>query len=702
MDVLQVVKEANDFESFNPMQQKAIEKGLLENNIVVSSPTASGKTIIAEIGILQSVLNKRKKAVYTCPLRALAAEHASDFKRKYSEKFSIRAALSTGDLDSKGENLGRKDVIFTTYEKLSSLITHQADWLSNIGCLIIDEIHYLGTDRGPTLEMLIVKMKILNPKMQIIGLSATIPNSREIADWLEAKLVESDYRPVKLMEGVFFDGKIIFKDCIEETSPNNDEINSLALDTLKKEKQALVFTNTRRMSESISKKLAKITDKYLTEQDRVELNKAAEKILSVLETPTEQCKLIASLIRQGSCFHNAGLLQKQRSIIEEMFKKNHLKFISSTPTLAAGVNLPAFRVIIQSLYRYDANGKYSIPVFEYKQIAGRAGRPKYDTIGQSIIIAKNEVEKEKYTDYFINGETEKIDSMICTESELEFHLLATISSGFIFDFDSAENFFSKTFYALQYSDLALLYKKIGSALTKLEEMGFIKITDKKIEATVLGKRTAELYLIPASAYRLISYLKQRKFEDFSYLFMVSDAFEFEGLLINAPASKSKEFDVVCLLEENRESIPANIDVEMFEDHSLISKIWMANFLKEWISEVKEQIICETYNIRPGLLMSRVENAEWILYSLAEFAKILGIQEHLPKLKKLEKRIKSGIKEELIQLCELEGIGRVRARKLFNAGIKTILDVKKTDIKDLEKTLGKKLAAKVKSQLEPKK
>src|SRR3989338_11356609 len=199
MDILELVKKHNGFESFNPMQEKAIAAGLVEKSMVVSAPTASGKTVVAEIAALNTILNLRKKVVYTCPLRALATEHSDDLKRKYSETISIKTVLSTGDLDSSGAFLGSKDVIFSTYEKLDSLLVHRADWLSNVGLLVIDEIHTIGSDRGPTLEMLITKLRFVNPKMQVLGLSATIPNAKELAKWLSATLVERDYRPAKFL-----------------------------------------------------------------------------------------------------------------------------------------------------------------------------------------------------------------------------------------------------------------------------------------------------------------------------------------------------------------------------------------------------------------------------------------------------------------------------------------------------------------------
>ncbi|HZX34704.1 MAG TPA: DEAD/DEAH box helicase, partial [archaeon] len=349
-DAIRIVKEANNFASFNPMQEKAIKAGVLEKSLIVSSPTASGKTILAEIAALNSVLNKGKKVVYTCPLRALASEHFNDFKTKHSQAHSIKAVLSTGDFDSSGSYLSNKDVIFTTYERLNSLITHKAEWLGQIGLLVVDEIHVLGSDRGPALEMLVTKLRFLNKEMQILGLSATIPNAKELAEWLGAVLVESDFRPVKLKEGILLESSLFFGSSKQELIPEKDSVSTVALDTLEKGKQALIFTNTRKASESHAKKLAPIVSRRLSAEEKKALEKASEKALNALEQPTTQCRAIASLIKDGVCFHNAGLLQKQREIIEELFRKNLLKFICSTPTLAAGINMPAFRVVITSPY----------------------------------------------------------------------------------------------------------------------------------------------------------------------------------------------------------------------------------------------------------------------------------------------------------------------------------------------------------------
>lgn len=695
MEIPDIVKHSNGFDSFNPMQEKALNAGVLEKSLIVSSPTASGKTLVAELAALQSILVNRKKVVYTCPLRALVSEHSNDFKKKYSKEFNIKSVLSTGDFDSSGKYLSSKDIIFTTYEKLNSLLNHNADWLSSIGLLVIDEIHSLGNNRGTTLEMLITKLRFLNPDLQLLGLSATIPNAKELSNWLKADLVESDYRPVELKEGVFYNGAIDFQKNQEEIFLQTDAITSIAINTLEKQKQALIFTNTRKTSETTAKKLAKITERKLTEKEKETLEAASEKILSVLEAPTEQCKTIAGLVKQGVCFHNAGLLMEQRVIIEDLFKKNYIKFIASTPTLAAGVNLPAYRVIIQSPYRYTGFGMERIPISEYKQMAGRAGRPQYDQEGQAILISKTEFEKDDYFDYFINGDIENVDSKLGADSQLRFHLLAIISTGFVFDLVSAEKFFSETFYAKQTGNLSSLFSKINSILFELEEMAFIKTTDKRIDATLLGKRVTELYLDPESAFTIINALKKDNFHVFSYLFTIANTNEFYPLL---RVTSSKQPELWEKLQEDKGLVPINVDAEMFSDNDLLEKYWTSLMLNDWISEVREQEIVSTFKIQPGILRAKLRNADWLSYSSLELAKILEMDQHFMHLNKVRKRLKFGIKEELVPLCELRGIGRVRARRLFNAGIKSISDVKKIDVKDLEKVLSTKIAVNVKQQL----
>jgi helicase len=205
-DVLQ--KER--IKELRPAQIKAIKKGLFnKKNLLVCTPTASGKTLIAELAAIKTIIEDKSKVVYIVPLKALANEKFKDFKRKYP---FIKVALSIGDLDSSDNYLLDYDFIICTSEKLDSLIRHHAPWLSYVSLIIIDEIHLMNdSGRGPTLEILITMLRLLLVKIQIIALSATIGNPEELAKWLNANLVIDNWRPVKLYKGVYFDDVVELK-----------------------------------------------------------------------------------------------------------------------------------------------------------------------------------------------------------------------------------------------------------------------------------------------------------------------------------------------------------------------------------------------------------------------------------------------------------------------------------------------------------
>ncbi|MGM5480374.1 MAG: DEAD/DEAH box helicase [Nanobdellota archaeon] len=196
-------------EQLRPSQEKAIQAGLFEdNNLLVCTPTASGKTLVGELALFHTIHTQRKKGVYVVPLKALASEKYTDFKKRYPQ---FKIALASSDIDSKDEYLSEFDIIITTSEKLDSLLRHHVSWISRIGVLVVDEIHLLNDPtRGPTLEVLITHLQSQLPSLQIIGLSATIGNARALSTWLSAHLVEDIWRPVRLDKGILFDETIYF------------------------------------------------------------------------------------------------------------------------------------------------------------------------------------------------------------------------------------------------------------------------------------------------------------------------------------------------------------------------------------------------------------------------------------------------------------------------------------------------------------
>jgi len=200
-----------EIKTLRPAQAKAVKKGLLKGrNLLVCTPTASGKTLIGELAGTKAIAEGKGKVIYIVPLKALANEKFNDFRSRYSNLFKI--ALSIGDLDSADPYLIDYDFIITTSEKLDSLIRHHTPWLKYVSTVIIDEIHLLNDPgRGPTLEILVTLLRQILKNVQLIGLSATIGNPKELAEWLNAELVIDNWRPVELKKGVYFEGRVEFK-----------------------------------------------------------------------------------------------------------------------------------------------------------------------------------------------------------------------------------------------------------------------------------------------------------------------------------------------------------------------------------------------------------------------------------------------------------------------------------------------------------
>jgi len=485
---------------------------------------------------------------------------------------------------------------------------------------------------------------------------------------------------------------------MSKTSVNqktNDAVINLALDTLSKKKQALVFVNTKRSAEKSAEEISK----KIKEKDS-KLEELSEKVKKVLTKPTRQCERLAKCIEKGIAFHHAGLHSKQKELVEESFRKGLVKVICCTPTLAVGVDLPAFRTIIRDVKRYVGRfGMDYIPVLEFHQMAGRAGRPKFDKYGEAITIANTKSDKEKIYTKYILGEPEEIYSKLAVEPVLRTYLLSLISSRIIRTPNEIIEFFKKTFWAHQFKDITELKNKINKTLKRLVKWEFLHFADAKYRATVLGKRVAELYLDPLTAHQLIKGLEianETKIKPFSLLQLACNTLEMRPLL----RVKTKEFDLIQ--EELARFEPYILEKEpsMFESEfeDYLNSCKTALMLHDWIEEKDEEYILEHYGSRPGETRAKIQKGEWLLYAISELSRILQMQSLIKDIAKLRFRLKYGAKEELLALLKLKNIGRVRARMMFHNGVKDLGYARKVDIKVLEKILGKKTALDVKKQL----
>ena len=498
---------------------------------------------------------------------------------------------------------------------------------------------------------------------------------------------------------------------------SNETVN-LVLDTLEKGKQGIVFVNTKRGAEKTAEEVArKIKNINLGEKQLYE--ELAKKILEAVSRPTKQCKRLSNCVMRGIAFHHAGLTAGQRDVVEEGFRAGRIKIIASTPTLAAGLDLPAFRTIIRDLKRYSNTGwggMQFIPVLEYLQMAGRAGRPKYDKFGEAICLAANENDKEKIHEKYLLGEPEEIYSKLAVEPVLRTYLLSLISMGNVNNREQIIDFFSKTFWAFQFKDMKKLTAIIDRMLDLLERYEFIRtkggvvssdfisadeINDdtSRIRATLLGKRVAELYIDPLTAHHIIKGIRlssEKVITTFGLLQMVCNTLEMRPLL----RIKTKEYDLIQqeLVKFETELLVKEPLIYEPEYDNFLNSVKTTMFMEEWIDERDEDFLLEKYDIRPGEIRYKLERAEWLLYAAEELALLQQFSEVITEIKKLRFRLKYGVKEEIIPLLKLKNIGRVRARKLYLNGIRNIGDVKKADVLSLFQLLGRAVAIDVKKQV----
>ena len=708
----EIVKEViirSGISELYPPQEEAIQAGALEGkNLVLASPTASGKTLIAELCSLKHVLEKNGKVVYLSPLRALANEKFDEFKkytsiRKADGKY-VKVGLSTGDFDSGDSWLGRYDVLVTTNEKADSLLRHRVKWIDEVSLVIADEIHLLNdSERGPTLEIVLARLMQINPGVQVLALSATIHNVDEIASWLKAAYVVTEWRPVSLKEGVLLHEEIQYKsgDARKiEKKTRNTTIN-LVLNTIRTGGQALVFASTRKSSVALAKRIAAHTDKILSKPAKRGLMREAEKILSARER-THISDSLAGFVESGTAFHHAGLAGVHRRLIEDLFRQRKIKILTATPTLAFGVNLPARTVIIHDYRRWEPGyGNYPIKVLEYKQMAGRAGRPKYDKIGESILIAKVADEADYLMQNYVLARTERIWSKLAVEKIIRGHVLATIASDFAHTENGVYEFFGRTFYAYQY-DVRAIKNIIAKILKYLYDEEMLELFGNEIYATRFGKRVSELYIDPLSGVEIRDALrvKPENLTELSLLHLIAHTPDMGPVM--RPYSRELD-DLAVIMEDRKDELFVGVPEEWNDRiayEEFLGEIKTAVVLESWIEETSEEKLLNQFRVQPGDLYRTIENAKWLLHATHELGRLLAKKEVLPLASELIERVAKGIKKELLPIVKLQGVGRVRGRIMYNAGFQTIKNIKLAPLEDLTNLplIGPRLAKKIKEQV----
>ena len=677
-DIKKIINSAYPYiEEFNPAQKAVIESGYLDDksNYIICIPTASGKTVLGVLPALKTILNNGK-AVYAAPLLSIQNEKVQEFKAFEEHGISV------------GKHPSSSDLSVMVFESFDALTRFSWDTLRDVDTLIIDEFHMIGEySRGPTLEAAITRAKIINPSMRIIALSATLRNIEEIEGWLEGKCIEHDYRPVPLNKEVL-DAEMF------NTKNKNDVIVKIVEKAMQDNSQALSFVSTRRFTESLATYVAKKINKKLSKEQKKKFKEVANQLLEVPKNkgslPTTTCVKLAEAAEKGVAFHHAGLFNEQKEIIEDEFRKGNILMISATPSLMYGVNLPSKSVAIRDTTRWTSNGPQPIPVFDYEQMSGRAGRPQYDDVGYSYLVAKTSDEAINLQDYYINGEIELTNSkLIDNKDAILKQIIAQIASTLSKDLDELVDFFGMTLYGYQMSNnpsMSLfaadsLKWEIEQDLQFLIQNGIIRATPEGLKTTDFGNLIAKSNYAVETAVKIKEYISTTdSFNIPEFIYALAETpdlplISFKGRESKDPVrDKMSEVGLFAVDIGNPEATTVS--------------------LIEWIDERNEFEIENKYSVYSASTRRSAYEASRLVRFAKNTSEILGDYSNLKDYDYLSARLYYGVKEDIIPLVVgVKRLGRKRARnivEIFGHDLKQVSEKELQRIDGIGETLSKKI------------
>ncbi|MFB6102689.1 MAG: DEAD/DEAH box helicase [Haloplanus sp.] len=606
--------ESRGIDDLYPPQAAAVEAGVTAGRrLVAAVPTASGKTFVATV----SMLTADGPGLYIVPLRALAREKYETF----AELPGVSVGISTGDFDATAEELGDNDIIVATSEKVDSAIRNGAEWIGDLASVVVDEVHLVGTEgRGPTLEVTLATLQRRAPGVQIVALSATVANPGELADWLDAGLVQSTWRPVDLRTGVYAAGTVAFDDGTERqvTVPGDptdatDATDALVSGVADEGGQALAFVRSRREAESLAERLAGLGSSP----------DAAAEIRDL--DGTETGRRLADCVEGGVAFHHAGLRSSHRVAVERAFRERRLRAICATPTLAAGVNVPARRVVIRDQQRYTGSGMEWLPTLEVHQMCGRAGRPHLDPYGEAVLVGEEGTRDDLWERYVTAG-PERVESQLADPNALRTHVLSIVASDFAASQEGILDVLDATFFA-HGTPTRELGGVVDTAVADLVGMEMI-VDDDGLAATDLGERVSRQYVTPETGARIVAGLHtasgMETVTGLTALEIVCDTPDMQDTYLgNRERAEMYRF-AQAHADEFTTAMGETDDFEGW-----LTAVKTARILYEWCEGASAEELVEQFRIGPGDLESRIERAEWLLGAADAIADAVDADVTLP-------------------------------------------------------------------------
>jgi replicative superfamily II helicase len=622
------------FEKFNQVQSRVFEICDKNCNCVIAAPTSVGKTVCAELFMSHEVRVRGGKAIYLAPLRALAKEKIDDWTSSGSIFGDLKIAICTGDYrltESRMRELNEADIIVMTSEMLNSrcrnMDSEKNDFLKDCGTIVVDESHLLTVPgRGDHLEVGLMKFSEFARDPRIVFLSATMPNVDQIADWVGCSLVKKDTYLVKSE----------YRPCPLDIHYETYEVS-----------ESYELTEEYKVSKAVDIVRNYPDDKFLV---FVHSKSTGERVSKALQDAKVECE-----------FHNADLVKDKRHDVEKKFKYGKLRVIIATSTLAWGVNLPSRRVVITGVHR----GMSEVETYDIFQMAGRAGRPGYDPRGDVYILLPDN-NSEHHEDRL--SSPKDIESQLLSYSgkeedphykTLAFHLVSEIHHGQIATLKDIHHWYGKSLAYFQYNDLE--DSIVDKTMDLLMRVGAVKEVDGKYEVTSVGKVSSMMYYSPFDVADLR--------RNFKFLFG-------NGLHINDMA--------VALALGNVDSIRMGFVTraekdEMEDFATKVQNAFGGGYLESSIKGAYAYYcLLNGYTLGPFNAMAR-----GLQMDFDRLASVLNMLDAMAAkwnkrdfFNNLSLRIAYGVRPELIDLCKVPNVGKVRAERLYSAGIRKPADMLK--------------------------
>uniref|UniRef100_A0A2K5KT27 DNA polymerase theta n=1 Tax=Cercocebus atys TaxID=9531 RepID=A0A2K5KT27_CERAT len=712
-------------------------------NLVYSAPTSAGKTLVAELLILKRVLEMRKKALFILPFVSVAKEKKYYLQSLFQE-VGIKVDGYMGST-SPSRHFSSLDIAVCTIERANGLINRliEENKMDLLGMVVVDELHMLGdSHRGYLLELLLTKICYITRKsascqadlasslsnaVQIVGMSATLPNLELVASWLNAEHYHTDFRPVPLLESVKVGNSIYDSSMklVREFEPmlqvkgDEDHVVSLCYETIRDNHSVLLFCPSKTWCEKLADIIAREfynlhhqTEGLVKPSECPPVNLEQKELLEVMDQlrrlPSGLDSVLQKTVPWGVAFHHAGLTLEERDIIEGAFRQGLIRVLAATSTLSSGVNLPAHRVII----RTPIFGGRPLDILTYKQMAGRAGRKGVDTVGESILICKNS-EKSKGI-ALLQGSLKPVRSCLQRREGEEVTasmiraILEIIVGGVASTSQDMHTYAACTFLAasmkegkqgIQRNQESVQLGAIEACVMWLLENEFIQSTEasdgtegKVYHPTHLGSATLSSSLSPADTLDIFADL-QRAMKgfvlenDLHILYLVTPMFEdwttidwyrFFCLWEKLPTSMKRVAELVGVEEGFLARCVKGKVVTRTERQFFTSLV-----LLDLISEVPLREINQKYGCNRGQIQSLQQSAAVYAGMITVFSNRLGWHNMELLLCQFQKRLTFGIQRELCDLVRVSLLNAQRARVLYASGFHTVADLARANIVEVE-------------------